>query len=175
MENRYASITEAVIKQEEILRFPSFTNDDAWKIGCLMTEEIRERGIELAVAVKKINGCTMFHYSTAGTSLLNEKWMTRKFNAVCLNETSSFLAWAKAAVSGEGPVFAGLSDEDYIYCGGGFPIKLQNGELVGVILASNLPHQQDHQFLANVLAKYLGKEVPDVCPLFEEDFPGPIA
>ena len=40
-------------------------------------------------------------------------------------------------------------------CGGGFPIKLKSGEMVGVILASNLPHEKDHQFIVDGLTDYI--------------------
>ena len=49
----------------------------------------------------------------------------------------------------------GMDIKEYAICGGGFPIKLKSGEMVGVILASNLPHEKDHQFIVDGLTDYI--------------------
>ena len=55
----------------------------------------------------------------------------------------------------------GLLDTEYVLVGGGFPVRLNTGELVGVITVSNLPHEQDHQFIVECLQEYLGvQDVP---------------
>jgi len=64
-------------------------------------------------------------------------------------------AWAQAAISGEQVPTHGLSDHDYVLCGGGFPIRLRTGELVAVLTVSNLPHMEDHQFIVESLAEWL--------------------
>jgi len=54
-----------------------------------------------------------------------------------------------------------------VFIGGGFPIRLKTGEMVAVLIASNLPHQMDHQFLVDGLAQYLDLEnIPSVTPIF---------
>ena len=53
----------------------------------------------------------------------------------------------------------GLKDEDYVFCGGGFPIRLKSGEMVGGLLVSNLPHEQNHQFIIDSLQEWLQVEV----------------
>ena len=85
-----------------------------------------------------------------------------------LKEQSSFGAWVDANMTGETVEGHGLDPQEYVFIGGGFPIKLKTGEMVGVLLASNLPHQKDHQFLIDTLSEYLDvKGVPSVLPLFE--------
>ena len=115
----------------------------------------------MAIQIKRVNGNTLFSYFSDGTNLMNEKWMGRKFNTVIMNERSSYLMWAFNEMGGRGedPVkdvaILGLETKDYALCGGGFPIKLKTGEMVAVILASNLPHEKDHKFIVEGLESYL--------------------
>ena len=63
------------------------------------------------------------------------------------------LKWEEA---GETPKIHGLSEEEYALCGGGFPIRIKGSKpIVGVILASNLFHIADHEFIITCLRAYL--------------------
>lgn len=158
------SIIDTVKQQELDLRFDHFTNEDAYELGQHMVQKIKDDGIQMAVMIKKPNGNTLFSYFSEGTTLMNEKWMGRKFNTVKYNEKSSYLIWAFSEKAGraDDPVrdakLAGFDLSEYAICGGGFPIKLKSGEFVGVILASNLPHEQDHKFLVEGLTSFLEKK-----------------
>jgi len=94
---------------------------------------------------------------------MNENWMRRKFRTVIMNERSSYLMWAFNEMGGRGqdPIrdaaLQGMDSKEYALCGGGFPIKLKTGEMVAVILASNLPHEKDHGFIVEGLESYLKK------------------
>jgi len=156
-------IMSDVNKQEEALRVDRFTNDDAWELGKLYVEKIKEEGIEMAVQIRKVNGNTIFSYFSPKTNQLNENWMNRKFNTVTMNEMSSFKRWAISEYRKGTVEDQGLSSKDYAYCGGGFPVKMKNGEMVAVILASNLPHEKDHKFIVEGFAKWLGVEgLPEI-------------
>ena len=151
-------ILNAVNEQEEKLRFEHFTNEDAWELGQHLAKKVKDDGIQMAVAIRKLNGNTIFAYFSEGTNLMNENWMNRKFKTVVMNESSSFKQWALNMVNNYSVESMGMDQKDYVLCGGGFPIKLKNGEMVAVVLASNLPHQQDHMFLVNGIASFLGKD-----------------
>jgi len=84
--------------------------------------------------------------------------MNRKFNTVVLTEGSSLRAWANLMARGQTPQDQGVDPLNYAYCGGGFPIRLTNGEFVGAAIVSNLPHREDHRFIAAALADYLHRE-----------------
>lgn len=154
-------IIDTVKKQELELRLEHFSNDDAYALGNQYVKKIKDDGIEMAVQIKKINGNTLFSYFSEGTNLMNENWMKRKFKTVIMNEKSSYLIWAFNEMAGRGddPVrdalLQGMDSKEYAICGGGFPIKLKSGEMVGVILASNLPHEKDHQFIVDGLRDYI--------------------
>ena len=159
----YQKILTITAEQEKALRFDSFSNRDALALGNFMAERVHALGIELAICIRKVNGNILFQYVTDGTSLNNQNWMNRKFNTVRLMECSSLAAWASASLKGEPEAVHGLDSREFVFCGGGFPIRLKSGEMVGVVTVSNLPHLEDHQFIADALADWFKAEgVPSV-------------
>lgn len=149
-------------QQEELLRVGSFSNQDAWKLGCLMVEESARRGIGLAACIRKLNGNIVFQAAGQGTDLTNQLWMERKFRTVSLMEHSSLLAMVTCRLQGQSIRGMGLSDSDYVLCGGGFPICSKGGNLLMVATVSALPHEQDHSFLVDCLSKYLDIQTPQL-------------
>lgn len=160
MSENYAHIIETTRKQEELLRFDHFSNRDAWNLGSFLVQRVFDRQIDMAISIRKLNGNVIFQFATQNTTLSNQQWMQRKFNTVSLTESSSLRAWATAAFKGQSLSDQGISPEDYAFCGGGFPIRLKSGELVAVLIVSNLPHKQDHGFIIDSLSEWLG--VPNV-------------
>ncbi len=80
-----------------------------------------------------------------------------------LTEHSSLMAWASEQLTDESVTVHGLSTTEYVFVGGGFPIYLKSGELVGSLIISNLPHMSDHQFAVDGRAAWAGIEnVPSV-------------
>ena len=155
MSENYAQIIEITKKQEELLRFESFSNRDAWNLGSFLVQRMFDRGIDMAISIRKLNGNIIFQFATQNTTLSNQQWMQRKFNTVSLTESSSLRAWATAELKGQSLSDQGISSQDYAFCGGGFPIRLKSGELVAVLIVSNLPHKQDHGFVVEGLCEWL--------------------
>ena len=161
MNENYQQIAATVKEQETLLRFDHFTANDAWDLGVSLVQKARSAGQEIAICIRKTNGHILFQYCTEGTVLSNQLWMQRKFNTVLFTEGASLRAWANLMNRGQTPQDHGLNPLDYAYCGGGFPIRLTGGELVGALIVSNLPHRDDHRFAASGLAEYLHKtDVP---------------
>jgi uncharacterized protein (UPF0303 family) len=108
----YNEANELIMKQEEMLRFEHYNNQDAWELGKLIVEEIH----------KKVSKMTK-----------------------------------------EDVITHGLSENDYIFCGGGFPVRIKGSGIVAVITVSNMPHVKDHDFIVGCLSKYLRvTEVPEL-------------
>jgi len=154
-EINYAQIIKTTLEQEALLRFDRFSHQDAFDLGCFIVRRAQQKGVAMAVAIRKLNGCIVFQHLTDGTTHSNENWMRRKFNTVALTEGCSLRAWASSELKGQDLSAQGLSAMDYALCGGGFPIRLKGGELAGVITVSNLPHLEDHAFLVDALSEYL--------------------
>ena len=153
----YVALEKEIRADEESLRFDSFSNKDALALGNFLADKVYSQGMDLAICIRKLNGAILFQHMTDGTCLNNQNWMQRKFNTVLLMERSSYGAWAKSMISGEGAEHHGLTSADYVFCGGGFPITLKTGEIVAVLIVSNLPHENDHQFVVDGLKEWLKK------------------
>ena len=148
MATDYQEAIRILSEQEKILQFDSFTSEDAWKLGNIMVEEIRNQGIDLTVSIRKMNGHIIFAYASEGANLNHQNWTDRKFNMVSYMECSSLLATARAHFLGRSLV------EDF-----GFPIRV-NGCMTHVITVSALAHEKDHAFIVGCLEKFLGKKAP---------------
>lgn len=154
---------EILLQQEEMLQFEHFNSHDVWELGKLMVEEIYRQNIDLTINIRQLNGRVLFHFASEKTALINQNWINRKFNMVSFMERSSLAATVTSKIKGEDVAIHGLSEKDYVFCGGGFPVRIKGSGIVAVILVSNLPHVKDHAFMVNCLAKYLGKtDVPEL-------------
>ncbi len=158
----FPAVDTLILKQEDALQFEHFNNRDAWELGKLMVEEALLNGVEIAICIRKMNGNILFQYATEKTTINNQNWMMRKFNTVSLMERSSLGAAVTSHITGETVATHGLSDKDFVFCGGGFPVRIKNSGLTAVITVSNLPHVQDHNYIIRCLSKYLGADVPEV-------------
>lgn len=160
-EINYSQIIETTMQQERLLRFDRFTNKDAWNLGAFIVRRAEEKGVAMAVSIRKLNGNIVFQHCSDGTTMNNENWIRRKFNTVRLTEGCSLRAWASSIVKNQDLAAQGLDSKDYALCGGGFPIKLKTGEMVAALIVSNLPHLEDHAFLIDALCDYLGVRAPE--------------
>ena len=88
MATDYQEAIRILSEQEKILQFDSFTSEDAWKLGNIMVEEIRNQGIDLTVSIRKMNGHIIFAYASEGANLNHQNWTDRKFNMVRYMECS---------------------------------------------------------------------------------------
>ncbi len=142
--------------QEQLLRFDHFDHRSAWDFGSFMVAVAKKQGVTLALSIRLANGSIVFQYLPEGTNQLNERWMARKFNTVMLMECSSLRATYIMEAKGENLHSHALRGEDFALCGGGFPIRVKGSEAVfGVLLASNLFHITDHEFITACLRDYL--------------------
>ena len=64
----YQEIIKDVTKQEEMLRFDHFTNDDAWELGKHLVKKVEDDGIQMArcsLTTKILSLRTMFILTTS--------------------------------------------------------------------------------------------------------------
>lgn len=143
-------------KQEELLQFPSFNNHIAYELGTFMVNYAKKHNITIAVSIRLNNGCILFQHCPDGTNLLNQKWIERKFHTVILMERSSLLSALTFEQDGDTLNTHALSASDYALCGGGFPIRIKGSNtVIGAVIASNLYHIADHEFIIDCLREFL--------------------
>jgi uncharacterized protein (UPF0303 family) len=149
--------------QEEILQFTHFTNDDAWELGNIIVQAAKKLDVSIATSIRLNNGYIVFQHGFTGTNLLNEKWMDRKFNTVKMAEKSSLYTYMKLSQKDETFKDWGLDPNDYAACGGGFPIRIEEVGVIGVVIISGLDHVSDHDLLIKCISKYLHvDEIPRI-------------
>jgi uncharacterized protein (UPF0303 family) len=155
---------EAIAAQEVTL--PKFTATTAWELGCRLRDKIlSDNNIPVIISISMANSEPMPHIlfqcaTRPGTSPDNEVWVARKRATVLRFGKSTWYMRHKfyederafAEKYRLGPEEVGK----YAIHGGGFPVKVEGVEgVVGAIVVSGLPQEQDHQVIAETLAEYV--------------------
>lgn len=154
-----------VKKQEELLRFEHFTRDDALGLGLKVVETAKGK-YHHGVAVRIFaEGAVLFSHMMDEASLENELWMTRKFNTSSISRVSSMRTFLEIhyGIREKEPWCDNSGDHgNYALCGGCIPIFDKNGNAHGFVMVSALPHEEDHQLIADSMAAYLDVEIPSI-------------
>ncbi|MDT4761594.1 heme-binding protein [Sphaerochaeta sp. PS] len=147
-----------VSAQEELLKFETFTHEDAWELGKIFVAEAMDNDLKIAISIKLMSGLTLFQYAAEGANLSNETWIDRKFRTVQNFEMSTlhYALWLKQ----RGTTLAerGLDPTKFVACGGGFPICVEGVGTVAVAIVSGLTDIRDHEVLVNCISRYLDEE-----------------
>jgi len=144
-----------VTAQEDELQFTSFTNDDAWALGCALVATARAADAPVAIHIER-NGHQLFKAALPGATPDNDGWIARKARVVQRFGHSSLYVRLKNEQDGTTLEDTyGLDPRDYAAHGGGFPIIIRSVGPVGVIVVSGLPQLADHQLIVDVLRTYL--------------------
>ena len=134
---------EFCLEQEKKYTFPEFTGDDILELGKTLIEEYARFPGPLACEIW-VNGTERFRYYPAGTGAFHQRWLTFKRNVVTTMEVSSMTLKAKFEMNGSTLEEEKLEPEKFALCGGGFPIRLKGGCVIGFIGASGLTDEEDH-------------------------------
>ncbi len=159
----YNALLEKAIRDEEFYRFPTFSQDNIYELACDMLEAFKEfEEGSLALEID-LSGTTLFRYCPTGTGLFNLMWLNKKRNTVKLFEKSSLRVHAEIGLSGEDiEKDMGLNPKEYALYGGGFPIRLTNGCIIGFIGASGLEHTRDHAAVIAGLDRYFRRNFKEL-------------
>jgi len=147
-----------LLEQELKLRFKSFTEDDAWKLGTQMREACAASKLPLVMDIR-IGDRQLFYAAMPGTNPDNDEWVRRKSNSVQRFFKSSYrinreLEQAQKTLAEDRYVDEG----DYASHGGGFPIHVIGAGIIGAVTVSGIPQRQDHGFVVEQLCKYLKED-----------------
>ncbi|WP_333770898.1 heme-degrading domain-containing protein [Streptomyces sp. IBSBF 2435] len=142
-------------EQEAALVLPRFTNDDAWRLGCLLVDLARERGAAVTVDIRR-GGQQLFHCALEGTSPDNDAWLERKGRVVLRYGTSSLAVGERFRAKGTTFEEASFLDPAlYAAHGGAFPLRVAGVGVVGVVAVSGLPQTEDHALVVTALTRFL--------------------
>lgn len=150
-----ARLVQQVEEQQERLQLTGFDNDDAWRLGTMLVEMGRSRGLPIAVDIRR-HGHQLFHASLPGTVPDNDTWVVRKSRVVDRFGAPSFLVGLRARA--KGTTFAdatGLDEQEYAAHGGSFPLTVRGVGIVGTVTVSGLPQADDHALVVEALEQLI--------------------
>ena len=148
-------LIEILKNQEEIIQFTSFDSILAFKIGSFVVNYAIEKALPIALDISIGNRC-LFHYSSNGASLDNEMWIMRKVKSVKRFKHSSYLLGRQLKEDGESMNERYMiSEQEYAFHGGCFPIILKGTGVVGTMTVSGLTQEEDHQLVVDTLMRFV--------------------
>ena len=147
-----------IAKQETELRFAAFNEADAWALGSLMRQAAVERALPFVIDIR-IGTRPLFYTALPGSTPENPDWVRRKVNTVYRFHKSSYRVGREHALQKK-PFDAsrGMDPMDFAPAGGGFPIHLAGTGVVGAVTVSGVPQRQDHEFVVEMLCRFLKVE-----------------
>ena len=147
-----------IIQQEAALKFKSFNEADAWKLGSQMREAAMKASHPFLIEIR-LGGRQLFVSALPGTSPDNCEWVRRKSNTVMRFQKSSYRMGRETELRGlKVDSSRGLDAMDYAKEGGGFPIHVIGTGIVGAIIVSGIPQREDHGFVVEQLSIFLGAD-----------------
>jgi uncharacterized protein (UPF0303 family) len=135
------------------LSFPSFSHDDAWRLGSVIRQLAVERGHGVAIDVR-IGDQQVFHTALAGTTADNDDWIARKIALVRRFDAASYPLAVQHRNSGR-DFPPHLDPRTMAFAGGCVPIRIA-GTPVGTVTVSGLPDIEDHRLVIEGIRTFLG-------------------
>ncbi len=146
-----------LILQEQRLRLKSFSEDDAWRLGCAMRALAVSRKLPLVIDIR-VAGRQLFGCALEGSHADNPHWVRRKSNVTLRVFKSSYRFGRELLEKGESiNAERGLDPMDFAPHGGSFPIHIEGTGCVGAITVSGIPQRDDHGFVVEALCEFLGQ------------------
>ncbi|MCZ7486133.1 heme-binding protein [Rhizobium rhizogenes] len=145
----------ALAEEQKSLELAAFNYEFAWALG----QRIRHRAHEgnLPVAIEVRHGMDVIFATLVGRATIdNFDWTRRKCAAVHRFHRSSLQLRLEAEEGGDdfNQKFK-LPPADYVASGGGIPLILKGGTLIGTVAVSGLPNVEDHNLAVTVLRELL--------------------
>lgn len=137
---------------EEQLAEGPWDQQNTVSLGEFLKSRAVEQGLAIAISVF-FDGQRIYQVGLPGTSATNDEWITRKVNTVNLTRHSSLALRKRIDELGIQEEQLGFNSGHLAVCGGGFPLY-SDGQLVGMAIASGLPHEDDHEFLVEGLTEF---------------------
>ena len=149
--------SKQLLGEEQILKLPSLSNNDAIEIGQIAVTLGRQRKLPIAIEVR-ISEWIVFHASLEGAKPENDWWINRKVAVVMLNRHSTMFerVWAEER-SVDWHQENGVTDETHAIHGGALPLITDEG-FKGILIISGLPQVEDHLLAVEVLTEFLARK-----------------
>ena len=149
--------SKQLLGEEQILKLPSLTNNDAIEIGQIAVTLGNQRKLPIAIEVR-ISEWIVFHASLEGSKPENDWWINRKVAVVKLNQHSTMFERVSAEERGaDWHKENDVTDETHAIHGGALPLITEEG-FKGILIISGLPQVEDHLLAVEVLTEFLARK-----------------
>jgi len=149
--------SKQLLCEEQILKLPSLTNNDAIEIGQIAVTLGSQRKLPIAIEVR-ISEWIVFHASLEGSKPENDWWINRKVAVVMLNQHSTMFERVSAEERGaDWHKENDVTDETHAIHGGALPLITEEG-FKGTLIISGLPQVEDHLLAVEVLTEFLARK-----------------
>jgi uncharacterized protein (UPF0303 family) len=149
--------SKGLLEEEEILKLPSLTNNDALEIGEIATTLGKQRKLPMAIEVR-IGEWVVFHASLEGSKPENDWWIGKKSRVVMMKQHSTMYERVLAEELGiDWHKENNVADETHAIHGGAVPLITPAG-FAGILIISGLPQVEDHLFAVEVLTEFLARK-----------------
>ncbi|HKF46505.1 MAG TPA: heme-degrading domain-containing protein [Terracidiphilus sp.] len=153
---------EQIGVQERELVLQRLDAETAWEIGSRLRSMAKERGLAVAIDVRRF-GQPLFYAAMEGTTPDNPEWVRRKGNVVARFHRSSYAAGIREKAKGQTLAESqGLAVADYATHGGSFPLAVAGAGVVGSVTVSGLPMRADHELVVEALCAVLGRDYAEL-------------
>jgi uncharacterized protein (UPF0303 family) len=151
---------DRLAQELEDLQLSTFDYDFAWKLGCAMQAKAAARSLPAAITVAH-GSDVVFALLMPRATLDNTDWAARKRSVAHRFHRSSLAMRLEAEQGGyDFNRRFRLPETEFVASGGGFPLMLRGGTLIGSVGVSGLPDVEDHLLVINALRELLGKDSP---------------
>jgi uncharacterized protein (UPF0303 family) len=142
-------------EEQQKLQLQEFDYSFAWKLGFLIREKAAVANLPVSITVAHGTD-VVFLLLMPGSTIDNLQWAARK-RAVAHRFHRSSLAMRLEAENGNYDFNSRyrLPESDYVASGGGVPLILRNGTLIGTVGVSGLPDEEDHRLVVQALQELL--------------------
>ena len=131
-------------------RFTAMDHEAAVALGEDLVRRSRAKGWPMAVSVK-LGDHEVFHVALPGATPINDNWIRRKRNLIELTGEPTFLVGQRLAAEGKTLDDLNLDEVDFAPAGGGYPL-IVNDVVVGSVIVSGVPQQDDHALVVEALS-----------------------
>ena len=140
---------EDVLQLEKELSFETFDDEDVYNIAGNIVKRIKDEKIKNIRMRVILNNELVYQYLMNGKK--GEYWLNRKQNTIEKYGHSGYYMFLENEENGTYKEIE--EDENYVLCGGAFPIIVK-GKMIGCFIVSGLAHEEDHQLIVDALKEY---------------------
>ncbi|WP_321810372.1 MULTISPECIES: heme-degrading domain-containing protein [unclassified Burkholderia] len=132
-----------------------FDADVARRLGDIAVNLASRRGLPIAVGIVG-EAAPLFYCALDGSRARDSDAIRRRQNTVLRFGVSSLEVGARFRRAGWSLQSQGLSDADYALDGGGVPLRLADGGIVGAMAIAGLDDERDHALVVESLRWHVG-------------------